>query len=271
MAARSRSRSPKALSHVEIVEAATASVRDFCVKHGIPESHGLSHALRVLAHVDQALAQSLAIIPPSRALSIRLAALLHDVDDRKYFPDGPEGEYPNAKQIMREAGAGPREVQDATSMIRWVSCSKNGNSVPPDAIREPELLWPRWADRLEATGEVGVVRCWQYAREKGDPLSVASTPRPRSEAEVWKLATPERFEKYQSSGGKSDSMMDHYYDKLLRVARPPAELLCNPYFTTEMDKRVAPLVEICLLFGESGQIPLDKLNAFEVRMDCREC
>lgn len=45
--------------------------------------------------------------------------------------------------------------------------SKNGNSVPDDAVREPELLWPRWADRLEATGEIGILRAlssrWQFA------------------------------------------------------------------------------------------------------------
>ena len=36
--------------------------------------------------------------------------------------------------------------------------SANGNSIPEDALHEPELLWPRWADRLEATGEIGIVR-----------------------------------------------------------------------------------------------------------------
>ena len=36
-----------------------------------------------------------------RALSIELAALLHDADDMKYFP-GTEG-YPNAKSIINES------------------------------------------------------------------------------------------------------------------------------------------------------------------------
>eukprot|EP00967_Tisochrysis_lutea_P124630 scaffold208515_cov30-Tisochrysis_lutea.AAC.2 len=104
-----------------------------------------------------------------------------------------------------------------TQMIQLVSCSRNGNSAPPEAIAAPELLWPRWADRLEATGEVGVVRCYQYNRSINAPLSVDSTPRPSTEADVWALATEERFQEYQARGGSSVSMMDHYYDKLLQV------------------------------------------------------
>ena len=40
----------------------------------------------------------------ARALAVRLAALLHDADDRKYFPDTCKT-YANAKQIMSDAGA----------------------------------------------------------------------------------------------------------------------------------------------------------------------
>ena len=40
---------------------------------------------------------------------------------------------------------------------------------PPDAKLCPELLWPRWADRLEATGAIGVVRCHQYNAKAGAP------------------------------------------------------------------------------------------------------
>ena len=46
---------------------------------------------------------------------------------------------------------------------------------------------PRWADRLEATGAVGVVRCHQYNAKVGAPLSCATTPRPASADEA--LAT----------------------------------------------------------------------------------
>mmetsp|Transcript_29395 Transcript_29395/g.93942 ORF Transcript_29395/g.93942 Transcript_29395/m.93942 type:complete len:155 (+) Transcript_29395:920-1384(+) len=151
-------------------------------------------------------------------------------------------------------------------MISLVSCSANGNAAPPEARTSPELLWPRWADRLEASGEVGVVRCYQYNRHVGAPLSVDQTPRPATQEEVWRHATEERFEEYQASGGGSASMVDHYYDKLLHVARPPPRLVQNRYLEAEAEARVAPLVEVCLAFGEAGEGPLGLITEMERRL-----
>jgi len=252
-----------------VVAIARGGLAALCEKAGIPESHGLGHASRVLDHVENALAAARIAaeetqrrqIPAWRCMAIRLAALLHDADDRKYFRDCPKGSYPNAEALMREAlgsEEGKNEiVENALRMIGLVSCSANGNSVPLDAVEEPELLWPRWADRLEATGEVGIVRCWQFNREVAAPLVSSETPRPLNEEEVWAYATPERFAQYQRSGGESASMLDHYYDKLLQVSRPPAAAVQNKYFEEEMAKRAAPLVQVCLHFGRTGQLPLE--------------
>lgn len=209
-----------------VVGRATALLRALCDEAKVDESHGTRHAVAVLQHAQAALDSAAAgspgrPIPPARALAVRLAALLHDADDRKLFPsDGPDA-LPNARRIGAEAGAarfGPSVLPEMLWMIKLVSCSKNGNSAPAEARQAPELLWPRWADRLEATGEIGVVRCYQWNRSLGEPLSITSTPRPQTEAEVWALATEERFISYQARGGSSDSMLDHYYDKLLQVA-----------------------------------------------------
>lgn len=243
-----------------VIEKATESLEVLCKKHNIPESHGLFHAKRVLEHAEQAI-QAGPPLTPGRTLAVRLAALLHDADDRKYFKGQKDSEaYPNARRLSSEAGAEPSVIDDVLRMIGLVSCSKNGNSVPEDVKGQPEWLWPRWADRLEATGEIGVVRCWQYNCETTAPLSCETTPRPQSEAEVWALATEERFAMYQTSGGNSDSMMDHYYDKLLRVARPDYKSVCNKYFEAEMDKRAAPLVEVCLDYGRTGKVPENKIK-----------
>eukprot|EP00966_Prymnesium_polylepis_P130538 3019628-Prymnesium_polylepis.1 len=95
---------------------------------------------------------------------------------------------------MEEAGAaacGAAVIPDALEMISLVSCSANGNSCPPRAAERPELLWPRWADRLEAAGAIGVVRCFQYNAKVGAPMSCAESPRPTTAADAWALATPE--------------------------------------------------------------------------------
>lgn len=132
---------------------------------------------------------------------MRLAALLHDADDRKYFtPSKPDLKYENAVQIITESlesDANPMLIIDQVcEMISYVSASGNGNSVPERCIEKPYLLWPRFSDRLEAIGTIGMVRCYQYNTECGAPLSCASTPRPQSAEELWSLVKPERFASY---------------------------------------------------------------------------
>ena len=39
-------------------------------------------------------------------------------------------------------------------------------------------------------------------------------------------------------------MLDHYYDKLLHVARPPPRLVRNAYLEAEAEARVAPLLQV---------------------------
>lgn len=50
----------------------------------------------------------------------------------------------------------------------------------------------------------------------------------------------------------SDSMMDHYYDKLLHVAVFDPEVVKNSFLIEEAAKRVQPLVDVCLEFGRTG-------------------
>ena len=169
-----------------VVKRAVIGLRALCEQASIPDSHGVNHATQVLDHADGALAAA-APLKPGRALAVRLAALLHDADDKKYFPAGST--YPNALRIMVEAGADEGVVSEALKMIGWVSCSANGNSCPAEAVDEPEWLWPRWADRLEAVGSIGALRCWQYTCETGGAMSSPGTPRPANEEECFALAT----------------------------------------------------------------------------------
>ena len=242
-----------------IVAAATALARALFEAAHVDESHGIAHALAVLAHAESALSAAEPPTPTARALAVRLAALLHDADDRKYFPSsGPD--HPNAARILADARAPSAVAADALRMIGLVSTSANGNAAPDDARASPELLWPRWSDRLEATGEIGIVRCWQYNAKVGAPLAVDGTPRPASAEEVWALATPDRFDAYQASGGASASMLDHYYDKLLQISRPPAHLVRNAYLEAAAEERAAPLVEVCLEYGRTGAVPLERIR-----------
>ena len=237
----------------DVVGAAASHLEALFASHAVDASHGILHARAVLAHADAALAAAARPLPAERALAVRLAALLHDADDKKYFGKASAASLANARRILGAVGAAPAVVDDVARMIHWVSCSANGNACPEPAAESPELLWPRWADRLEATGAIGVVRCHQYNAKAGSPIACEDTPRPADEAAALALATPERFAAYQASGGGSASMVDHYYDKLLQVARPPAELVRNRYLEEAARSRSAPLLSVCLAYSREGE------------------
>lgn len=151
--------------------------------------------------------------------------------------------------------------KETLETISYVSASDNGNEVPKRAEEHPELLWVRYADRLEAIGAIGAVRCWQYNSEKGAELSVETTPRPTTKAEVWAHVTPDRLANYMKNK-TSDSMMDHYYDKLLQIAVFDSKVVSNEYLCAEAERRVTPLLVICLKYGKTGKPPIPLIKKF---------
>ena len=219
----------------------------------IKASHGWKHVHAVYGHACQAVACHLPSLSSETKMEILVSSLLHDVDDRKYFPNNSQ--YQNARKILADTNVSTRSSKNILYMISLVSCSENGNRVP-DLISETEqyhLLIPRWSDRLEAVGKIGVVRCYQYNRENNFPLSSSKSPRAQSMEELWDLATSERFEKYQETGN-SDDMISHYYDKLLHVACPPKLIVRNSYLEQMAEKSAAALVRVCLHFGKTGTV-----------------
>ena len=56
-------------------------------------------------------------------------------------------------------------------------------------------------------------------------------------------------------------MMDHYYDKLLHVAKFDPEVVQNSFLVEEAARRVQPLVDICLEYGLSGKVPEDLIKS----------
>lgn len=229
---------------------------DFYRRHTeIKASHGLQHALAVYNHALRAIQCHEPRLTAGLAMEIKVAALLHDVDDRKYFPKHIE-EFENAIEIMGKALVPKCSFDSILDMIRLVSCSKNGNQVPAHIIDGSKyyLLIPRWSDRLEAVGKVGIVRAYQYNKEHGHLLSSSESPRARTREEVWQYASSGRFLAYQSSGGISKDMISHYYDKLLHIARPPKNLVQNPYLERMAEESSEELIELCIRFGKTGTV-----------------
>jgi isopenicillin N synthase-like dioxygenase len=226
----------------------------------IKESHGIRHIKAVLDHAQKAVRAHSPPLSSTQSMQVLVAALLHDVDDRKYFPT--HAKYENAAQIMTDAKLSEENQAVVLQLISYVSCSENRNSVP-EIVSDTESYWmliPRWADRLEAVGKIGVVRCYQYNSEHNHPLCSENSPCPKREEEVWQLATPERFEEYD---GSSSDMISHYYDKLLHVARPPPQIVRNSYLEKQAQASSKELVEVCLRYGRSGKVDEEYIRSLE--------
>lgn len=178
------------------------------------DTHGLVHAKQVLRLAELELCEW--DLPRDVMLAVKLAALLHDADDRKLFPQNTDE---NALAIMKQTltndpqyGSLKSQVLD---MINLVSFSENAN----DEDDPPFMLIPRYADRLEAIGEIGIYRTYKFGRHRNRSVFNENTPIVRTEEELCAVLTAERLNDYMLKKS-SVTTMDHMYDKLLQIARP---------------------------------------------------
>lgn len=235
---------------------AIQKVKEFIEEHNFDESHNFAHVMAVLSHV-----QKMVYYHPKPELSreqaenLNLAAILHDVDDRKFFPKNKG--YENARKILNQIFPDGKDwfrIENILYMIGLVSTSSNGNSITVDDSNL-WMLYPRFADRLEAIGAIGVERCRLYSIHTGRPLFLPDTERCKTEEELSKIVTPERFENYLKVK-ESKTMIDHFYDKLLHVGKPDIlRLVNNPYLLSEAESRHKYMIDYVLEFGRTGNLP----------------
>lgn len=69
---------------------------------------------------------------------------------------------------------------------------------------------------------------------------------------------------------QSKSMMCHYYDKLLHIAATyikDPESVANDWIVKEAISRVEPLENICLLYGNKGEVPEELIKSYMKKED----
>ena len=219
----------------------------------IDNGHGIDHVTKVLCHANNAIAVSKTVKNPMHLDAIRYAALLHDADDRKFFPDSVDCQ--NARMILEQILPGESSMHNLViKIISLVSCSSNGNSF--DNIEECDewMYIVRICDRLEAIGPIGVARAYAYGIHTNSPLFLETTPRATTMEELNDIATPERFMRYLDKK-QSLSIIDHFYDKLLHIGTNEAlGIVDNSYLSREAQERHQYMVDYVLKFGKTGVV-----------------
>lgn len=135
---------------------------------------------------------------PCDYVVVELAALLHDIPDRKLHPN-PQEAMQELCGWLRGAGFDSALISHVSEIIEGVSYRGAGIETP---MRTMEGRVVQDADRLDALGAVGVARCFAYGGKKGRLLyDPACKPRMHSDAES-----------YHTDEGPS---LNHFYEKLL--------------------------------------------------------
>ncbi len=172
---------------------------------GDGSGHDLYHTLRV-----HDLARTICASEGGDEDIVRLAALLHDVDDRKLFETAG---YMNARKFM-DSESIPPEIQDRICDIIGQVSFKGTDSVTPDTL-EGKIVQD--ADRMDAIGAIGIARAFAYGGSKGRAMHIPG--------DGPKIGMSE--DEYFSNQGTS---VNHFYEKLL---------LLKDMMNTETAKRMA--------------------------------
>lgn len=157
---------------------------------GDSSGHDFYHSMRV-----HDLARSICRGEGGDEDIVRLAAILHDVDDRKIFRTE---NHANARAFM-DSESIQADVQDRVCHIISQISFKGADSVVPDSL---EGMIVQDADRMDAIGAIGIARAFAYGGSKGRAMHIPGESHKEGMSEA----------EYFANQGTS---VNHFHEKLL--------------------------------------------------------
>lgn len=176
-----------------IIEKAKIYVKNYFADDST--GHDYAHSMRVYR-----TAVKLAKEENADLFTVSLAALLHDVDDRKFSPETAENKK-NARAFMKDSGIDEITVQKICDIIEEISF-RGSDSVIPCSI---EGKCVQDADRLDAIGAIGIGRAFCYGAVHNRSMYDPAVP-PRTDM---------NGEEYYSS---RSTTINHFYEKLFKLS-----------------------------------------------------
>lgn len=188
---------------IEIIEKCKKIVVEIYNK--FDASHDYAHIERVMKNAEKILAGE----PSASEEVVRLAVLLHDIEDAKYKSD----DNPSVQEILEAIGIDDELAKKVFACIESVSFS-GGNAKDITSIDGAIV---RDADRLDAIGAIGIARTFAFGGARGRKLYDTN--------EIVRDNMSET--EYR---GKETASVTHFYEKLL---------LLKELMVTEEGRRLA--------------------------------
>ncbi|KAG5182093.1 hypothetical protein JKP88DRAFT_319802, partial [Tribonema minus] len=169
-------------------------------------SHDYEHAVRV-CRLAERLAREEQVMD---VLAVKLAALLHDIGDFKYFQDG-ERRLQDALSTLQAHGLPSETADKVHAIIRGIGFTEELRAAQAGEKREtfPELACCQDADRLDAIGAVGIARCFTFGGARGRPLYDPDVP----------VSSEIDYDRYVAQHlGNTGATINHFHEKLLKLS-----------------------------------------------------
>lgn len=140
-------------------------------------SHDFAHVQRVVRHAMHILAVEQRLDPTTRydPTVVTLAALFHDLNDRKYltrtvmFASDIEDPETQVKRVLLRLGATQQLARKVQIIVKNVSYTNEMLDPAHNrgvVLQHPELAIVQDADRLDAIGAIGIGRVFTYGGAK---------------------------------------------------------------------------------------------------------
>ena len=156
--------------------------------------HDYFHTMRVYN-----MATRIAEVEGADLCIVQLAALLHDVDDRKLSPTTHEN-LTNAGEFLLSNDVNEEDIKRICQIIREVSFGANGGKAP--STLEGKCVQD--ADRLDAIGAMGIARAFAYGGSHGRHMY-------HPDIKPNLNMTSEEYRKSEST------TINHFYEKLFKL------------------------------------------------------